>query len=98
MPECWTVSPQEEARLLQQGCTAELWRTIKPDLVLHVGRDVLRSVVTLDYKFPCPETNEPRWREYDGSSAYAGFNQGQIYKKALGGEPVLISPKPGGAR
>lgn len=25
------VSPAEEARLIAQGCTRELWRTIKPE-------------------------------------------------------------------
>jgi hypothetical protein len=30
-----TVSRQEEARLMAQGCTRELWRTIKPDIALH---------------------------------------------------------------
>jgi hypothetical protein len=87
-----TVSREEEARLLAQGCTPKLWRTIKPDIVLHADRNLLRSVLTLDYKFPCPETNEPRWTHYGENSAYSGFNQGEIYKQALEGEVFLISP------
>lgn len=87
-----TVSRQEEARLVVQGCAGELWRTIKPDLVLHADRDLLRSVLTLDFKFPCPDTNEPRWSQYGENSAYAKSNQGQVYKDALGGQPFLISP------
>jgi hypothetical protein len=90
-----TVSPQEEARLIKQGCTAELWRTIKPDLVLHPGRDLLRAVLILDYKFPCPATNEPRWKKYEEPSAYAGLEQGRLYQEALGGVPLLISPGTG---
>jgi hypothetical protein len=58
-----TVSRQEEARLMAQGCTRELWRTIKPDIVLGEN------------------------------SAYAGFDQGQIYKDALGGDALIISPQ-----
>jgi hypothetical protein len=90
-----TVSREEEARLIAQGCTRELWRTIKPDIVLHADRNLLRSVTTLDFKFPCPDTNEPLWTRYGSNSAYSGFNQGQIYKQALGGEPLIISPRVG---
>jgi hypothetical protein len=94
-----TVSREEEARLIAQGCTRELWRTIKPDIVLHPDRGSLRrSVLTLDFKFPCPGTNEPQWTRYGENSAYAGFNQGQIYKKALGGEALIISPGEGMVR
>jgi len=93
-----TVSRQEEARLLKEGCTRELWRTLKPDLVLHADGDLLRSVLTVDFKFPCPDTNKPRWKEYEGNSAYVGYTQGQLYKEALGGEPFLISPGRGVAR
>ncbi|MCP3141001.1 hypothetical protein [Pyxidicoccus xibeiensis] len=93
-----TVSRQEEARLIAQGCTGELWRTIKPDIVLHADRDLLRSVLTLDYKFPCPDTNSARWKKYGEDSAYPNFNQGRVYKDALGGEAFLISPRGGVTR
>ncbi|WP_255203324.1 hypothetical protein [Myxococcus sp. AM011] len=87
-----SISRSEEARLLAQGCTKELWRTIKPDVVLHSDPDLLRSVLTLDFKFPCPDSNAPRWTRYGDKSAYAGYSQGQIYKDALQGEAVLVSP------
>jgi hypothetical protein len=90
-----TVSRKEEARLIAQGCTRELWRTIKPDIVLHADHNSQRAVLTLDFKFPCPDTNEPRWTRYKETSAYAGYNQGEIYKQALGGEALLISPQTG---
>ncbi len=90
-----TVSREQEADLLARRCTPELWRTIKPDIVLHADRNLLRSVLTLDFKFPCPDTNEPRWTHYGENSAYAGSTQDQIYRKALGGEPLLISPRKG---
>jgi hypothetical protein len=91
-----TVSKEEQARLIAQGCTRELWRTIEPDIVLHAGRgSLLRSVLTLDFKFPCPDTNRPRWTLYRENSAYFGFNQGQIYSKALGGKAMIISPQRG---
>jgi hypothetical protein len=90
-----TVSREEEERLMAQGCTRELWRTIKPDIVLHADRNLRQGALTLDFKFPCPDTNEPRWTRYGENSAYAGYNQGEIYRKALGGEVVLISPGAG---
>ncbi|WP_241759492.1 hypothetical protein [Pyxidicoccus parkwayensis] len=93
-----TVSRKEEARLIEEGCTGELWRTIKPDLVLHADHDLLRSVLTLDFKFPCPASNDARWKAYDKNSAYYRYTQGEIYKQALGGEPFLISPRMGVAR
>jgi hypothetical protein len=89
-----SVSPEEEARLIALGCTRELWRTIKPDIVLHADRaQLLKAVLILDFKFPCPETNEPQWTRYGETSAYAGFDQGKIYEKALGGRALLISPR-----
>jgi hypothetical protein len=95
IPLLETVSPEEEARLIAQGCTRELWRTIKPDLVLHADRDLSRAVLILDFKFPCPDTNAPRWTQYGEKSAYVGTDQGQLYKDALGGEAFLISPRVG---
>jgi hypothetical protein len=90
------VSKEEEARLIAQGCTRELWRTIKPDIVLHADRSsLLRSVLTLDFKFPCPDTNQPQWTRYGEDSAYAARTQGEIYKEALEGEARLISPRRG---
>jgi hypothetical protein len=90
-----TVSREEEARLIAQGCTRELWRTIKPDIVLHADRNLRRSLITLDFKFPCPDTNEPRWKHYGENSAYTDSNQGQVYKDALGGDSLIISPQGG---
>jgi hypothetical protein len=89
------VSREEEARLIAQGCTRELWRTIKPDIVLHADRNLHQSALTLDFKFPCPGTNEPRWTRYGESSAYVGYTQGDLYKEALGGEALIISPQTG---
>ncbi|MDY7227449.1 hypothetical protein [Hyalangium rubrum] len=93
-----TVSRAEEERLIALGCTRELWRTIKPDIVLHADKNLRRAVLILDFKFPCPDTNEPRWKEYGDNSAYTGSSQGKVYKDALGGEPLLISPRGGIAR
>jgi hypothetical protein len=91
-----TVSREEEQRLITEDCTGELWRTIKPDIVLHADRGtLLRSVLTLDFKFPCPDTNAPRWTEYGAGSAYSGKDQRYIYKNALQGEALIVSPRMG---
>jgi hypothetical protein len=52
-------------------------------------------VLTLEFKFPCPDTNPPRWTRYGESSAYAHSTQKQVYKDALGGKPLIISPQRG---
>lgn len=36
-----------------------------------------------------------RWTRYGESSAFFRFDQGQIYKEALGGQSVIISPRTG---
>ncbi|RKH85525.1 hypothetical protein D7Y21_22490 [Corallococcus sp. AB045] len=90
-----TISPREEARLIADGCTEELRGTIKPDLVLHGDRNLLQSALTLDFKFPCPDTNRPQWTEYGSNSPYADQSQWTIYEKALGGQALLISPRTG---
>ncbi|MCY1002334.1 hypothetical protein OWM54_34790 [Myxococcus sp. MISCRS1] len=90
-----TIGRAEEARLLRQGCGQELWRTIKPDIVLHESHDLLKSALTLDFKFPCPNTNQAQWTRYGASSAYSGKRQDEIYTAALGGKTVIISPREG---
>ncbi len=88
-----TISRAEEQRLIEQGCTRELWRTIKPDVVLHSNHDLLRAVLIIDFKFPCPPSNTPTWKHYGKASAYDGMDQGQVYKEALGGETLLLTPR-----
>jgi len=50
-------------------------------------------MIASEFKFPCPETNEPRWTRYREDSAYFGRTQDVIYKEALGGEPLIVSPQ-----
>ena len=90
-----TMSPEKEARLISQDCTEELWGTIKPDLVLHADRNLLKAALILDFKFPCPETNPPQWTIYRESSPYAGRRQDGVYEEALGGKALMVSPRTG---
>ena len=93
VPFVETVSSAEEQRLIELGCTQQLWRTIKPDIVLHANRDLLRAVLVLDFKFPCPGTNPPSWKHYGATSAYANTTQGEVYQRALGGRALLVTPQ-----
>ena len=90
-----TVSREQEARLIAQGCTGELRGTIKPDLVLHADRNLLKAALILDFKFPCPDTNPPRWTPYGENSAFTGRKQGELYEEALKGKAMIISPRKG---
>lgn len=90
------VSAEQEARLLAQGCTQGLWRTIKPDLVLHVDSNKLLVCRVYDFKFPCIPGKEPRWTRYGEKSAFASSTQKDIYEKALKCEAFIIWP--GGVR
>ncbi|NOK12364.1 hypothetical protein [Corallococcus exercitus] len=90
-----TISREKEARMLADGCTDELRGTIKPDLVLHADRNLLKSALTLDFKFPCPESNRPQWTDYGEGSPYNGSTQEQVYEEALGGDALLVSPRLG---
>ncbi|RKH79692.1 hypothetical protein D7X99_24230 [Corallococcus sp. AB032C] len=90
-----TISREKEARLIAEGCTEELRGTLKPDIVLHGDRDLLKSALTLDFKFPCPDTNLPNWTQYGPGSPYEGMSQKTLYQEALGGQALLISPRYG---
>jgi hypothetical protein len=88
-----TISREKEQQIIEQGCTDELWGSIKPDIVLHSDYNLLRAALIIDLKFPCPPSNDPMWRSYGKKSAYDGSTQGQIYHQALDGEVLLLTPK-----
>jgi hypothetical protein len=88
-----TISREKEQQFIEQRCTDELWGSIKPDIVLHPDYDLLKAAIIIDLKFPCPLSNRPRWTDYGRGSAYDGSNQGVIYKEALGGELLLLTPR-----
>ncbi|XXF77273.1 hypothetical protein P2318_30105 [Myxococcaceae bacterium GXIMD 01537] len=86
------VSNEEEARLMTRGCTQGLWRTIKPDLVVHAKGEKHGPCRIFDFKFPCLSGRKPAWTKYGSKSAFAGADQGTIYSEALGCVAVLVSP------
>ncbi len=87
-----TVSREQEKRLLDADCAEELRGTIKPDVVLHADRHLLRAILVLDLKFPCPAGREPMWTQYGDTSVYAGSDQREIYEDAFGGTALMMSP------
>ena len=91
-----SISKEKEARLISNGCTEELRGTIKPDIVLHENRtQLLKAVLILDFKFPCPDTNLPQWTQYGRGSPYEDMSQKTLYQNALGGQALLVSPRRG---
>jgi hypothetical protein len=89
-----TITREKEQQIIKQGrCAEELKGTIKPDIVLHADYDLLKAALILDFKFPCPPSNRPKWTEYGAKSAFPNATQGEIYKKALGGEILLLTPR-----
>jgi hypothetical protein len=90
-----TISPEQEKLLEAMKELYKLRGTIQPDIVLHAsrsGEDLLRSMLTLDFKFPCPASNEPRWEDYAGRDDCIANNQKEAYEKTLGGKALIISP------
>lgn len=88
-----TISREQEQQFIERGCTAELWSSIKPDIVLHSDYNLLQAALIIDLKFPCPSSNDPTWRSYAKKSAYAGLTQGQVYQQALDGRVFMLTPR-----
>lgn len=88
-----TISREEEQQLIKDGCTGDLWGSIKPDIVLHSDYNLLQAALIIDLKFPCPPSNPPKWTKYGPKSAYPGSTQGEVYEEALGGEVFVLTPK-----
>ncbi|WNG42103.1 hypothetical protein F0U61_23345 [Archangium violaceum] len=61
-----------------------------PDIVIHSGNP-LDVLAVYDFKFPCPDTNKPSWREYE-QGPFAGSTQGKMYLEILKVGPNLIAP------
>jgi hypothetical protein len=84
--------------LLRQGRSAELRGTIEPDIVIHEGQPH-RVQDVYDYKFPCANTSRMLdWRKYPAGSPHGEKTQGEVYQKALGGQPARIQPHLGVTR
>jgi hypothetical protein len=45
-----------------------------------------------DFKFSCPASNAPAWREYHPDHPFYPSNQGQIYEEAFNVAAKRIAP------
>jgi hypothetical protein len=88
-----TISREKEQQLLREGCSKDLWGSIKPDIVLHSDYNLLQAALIIDLKFPCPPSNDPTWRSYGKRSAYEGLTQEQVYQQALDGKVFMLTPR-----
>lgn len=86
------VTHQEELNLLRAGASKVLEGTVVPDLVLHTGNPVQVQRV-YDFKFPCPDTNPPMWRQSPSGNPLRARNQGDAYRLTFGTSPVLVTPR-----
>ena len=85
------MSSEEVQQLLDSGRSAELTGTLVPDVVIHLGQPLSPKAI-YEFKFPCPDTNPVRWRQYPEGHPHAGKTQQQLYKEALGVEPQPVMP------
>ncbi|WP_309892753.1 hypothetical protein [Archangium sp.] len=89
-----SIDRATEQEIIKDRCTEKLRGSIKPDIVLHADYNLLQAALILDFKFPCPPSNPPRWTQYHKkTSAHGDLSQGEVYRQALGGEALIISPQ-----
>ncbi|NTX13044.1 hypothetical protein HUA76_19785 [Myxococcus sp. CA056] len=86
------VTHQKELDLLRAGASKALEGTVVPDLILHTGNPVQVQRV-YDFKFPCPDTNPPVWRQSPPGNPLRARHQGDAYRMTFGTTPVLVTPR-----
>jgi rRNA maturation protein Nop10 len=69
----------------------ELSGTVVPDVVIHTG-DPIQVQRVYDFKFPCPESNPPSWRQFPPGNPHGALNQGVAYRKTFGTQPRIVTP------
>lgn len=88
------LSRDQVKELLESGRSAELRGTIEPDIVIHEGNP-LRVQLIFDFKFPCVNGGEPRWREYPAGHPHQFLNQKDVYEALLRAPASRIIPRVG---
>lgn len=93
------LDPKRVAQWLSEGLFSNLLTALVPDVVLHAKGNPLKVQAVYDFKFPCPASNEPTWRDYPEGHPYYPNNQGEMYQQALGVEhPTFVTPQLGVVR
>lgn len=86
------IEPRQVEEWLSDGLAALLIGTLVPDVVIHASGNPLKVQAVYEFKFPCPITNSPSWRDYPPDHPNQSDNQGQLYRDALGVEPHFVTP------
>ena len=92
------LDPRKVDEWLKEGLFGQLLGTLIPDVVVHAAGDLTRIQAVFDFKFPCPASNPPTWREYHKEHPFHPSHQGEIYKEAFKVTPKPVAPGYGGAR
>jgi hypothetical protein len=81
--------------LLRQGRSDELKGTLEPDIVIS-EESPRRVQAVYDFKFPCVNTGDRSpWRKYPKGHPHEGYDQGEMYERALRTEPARVQPRVG---
>lgn len=91
-----TLDRRQVDEWLREGLFGQLLGTLIPDVVVHAAGDLTRIQAVFDFKFPCPASNAPTWREYHKDHPFHPSNQGEIYKEAFKVTPKPVAPGYGG--
>lgn len=83
---------EKEAQVVSLLGWSALEGSIAPDIVIMDRNGVI--ILVYDMKFPCPGSNVARW-DYYSKGPWAFSAQNQVYSRALGVEPLLVSPGDG---
>jgi hypothetical protein len=86
------LDPKQVEAWLREGLLEKLLGTLIPDVVIHAVGDPLKVQAVYEFKFPCPSSNDPAWRDYPEDHPYHPSNQGELYGEALGGGTALVAP------
>jgi hypothetical protein len=87
------VTREQAQRFLDQGRLHEFQRTFVPDIVIIFDGNAFWIQAVYDFKFPCPDTNGPRWNSYPDTIAFRGSTQDEVYRDALKVDPLFVTPK-----
>ncbi len=79
---------------LKAGWFHLLLGTLVPDVVIHEPENPLKVQAVYDFKFPCADDLNVKWRLYPPKHPYQFKDQGRMYQEALGGSesPAMVSP------
>jgi len=85
------IQHETELKMLRNG-GRELVSSVVPDVVIHTGNP-LQPQRVYDFKFPCPDSNKPQWRNYPRGNPLQAQHQGEAYQTVLNAPPFRVTPR-----